>query len=185
MPRALFPALAVVQYGGGAELAGILYAAPAVGSLLAGALSGPIGRVHRQGLGVMASVAVWGLAIVGFGLAPWPWLGVLLLAVAGAADLVSSVLRNTIFQVAAPDAMRGRLYGLFIVVVTGGPRLGDLESGSVAALTSPSVSAWTGGLLCLFGLALLAAAYPAIARYRVDAEKGPTPPVEQPSSSTA
>ena len=123
-------------------------------------------RIRTIALLVVAAIAVWGLAIVGFGLVPWAWLGVLLLAVAGGADLVSSILRNTILQVAAPDRMRGRLYGLFIIIVTGGPRLGDLEAGTVAALTSATVSAWSGGVLCLVGLAALAAALPAASRYR-------------------
>jgi hypothetical protein len=170
MPRALFPALAANLYGGGAEIVGLLYAAPAIGALLAGLFSGPARHVRRQGIGIMAAIAVWGLAIAGFGLSPWPWLGAALLAVAGGADLVSSIFRNTILQVEAPDEMRGRLYGLFIITVTGGPRLGDLEAGTVAALTSPTVSAWSGGLLCLVGLAVLAVALPRTARYVAPAE---------------
>ena len=183
MPRALFPAFAAEQYGAGAEVAGVLYAAPAIGALLAGVLSGPVGRIRRQGLGVTLAIAVWGLAIAGFGVAPWPWLGALLLALAGGADLVSSVLRNTILQVAAPDRMRGRLYGLFIIIVTGGPRLGDMESGTVAALTNARVSAWSGGLLCLVGLAALAAALPTTLRYRAAEAEGASTAAPLPDSA--
>jgi MFS family permease len=96
MPRALFPALAETHFHGDASTAGLLYAAPAIGALLGGVLSGPLGRIRRQGLAVIASIAVWGLAITGFGLSPYLWLGVLLLGIAGAADLASAVIRRTI-----------------------------------------------------------------------------------------
>jgi hypothetical protein len=172
MPRALFPALAAVLYGGGAGTVGLLAAAPAVGALLGALFSGWVGRVRRQGLAVLFAVAAWGLAIAAFGLVSWLWLGLLLLAAAGAADTVSMIFRNTMMQAAAPDDMRGRLQGVFIVVVAGGPRLGDFESGLVAQLTSPAVSATSGGLACVAALALLTARYPGFARY--DA-RHPTP----------
>jgi MFS family permease len=165
MPAALFPALAVGQFGGGAGTAGLLYAAPAVGSVIATLLGGAIGRVHRHGLGVVLSIVVWGAAITLFGLSSAPWLGLALLAVAGAADTVSAVYRSTILQVATPPGMQGRLQGVFIVVVTGGPRLGDLEAGAVAAAFTPRVSVVSGGLACLVGIGLLALAVPAFLRY--------------------
>jgi len=165
MPRALFPALAATHFGGGSQTVGLLYAAPAIGGLLGAAFSGPLTHVRRQGWAVLLSVGVWGAAIAGFGLTRLLWLGVLLLAVAGAADMVSGVFRSTILQVAAPDELRGRLNGVFFVVVAGGPRLGDLESGGVAALTSPAVSGVSGGLACLVGVVLLGLAVPAFARY--------------------
>jgi MFS family permease len=165
MPRALFPALAETHFHGDASTVGLLYAAPAIGALLGGVLSGPLGRIRRQGLAVIVSVAIWGLAMTGFGLSPYLWLGVLLLAIAGAADLASAVVRRTIVQLATPDAMRGRVFGLYFINVTGGPRLGDVEAGTVAALAGATVSAWSGGVLCLLVLAGLVAAFPAFARY--------------------
>lgn len=165
MPRALFPALAVVLYHGDARTVGLLAAAPAVGALLGALFSGWVGRVRRHGLAVAIAVASWGLSIAGFGLARNLWLGLLLLAVAGASDTVSMIFRNTIMQEAAPDDMRGRLQGVFVVVVAGGPRLGDFESGSVAQLTSPTVSAVSGGLACVAALLLLLARYPGFVRY--------------------
>ncbi|MFD9123479.1 MFS transporter [Kitasatospora sp. NPDC059571] len=172
LPRALFPAIALGFYGGGAGTVGLLVAAPAVGALAGALFSGWIGRVQRHGAAVLASVAAWGLAIAAFGLVRNLPLGLLFLAAAGCADTVSMIFRNTMMQVAAPDEMRGRLQGIFIVVVAGGPRLGDFESGSVAALTSPAVSVVTGGLACIAAVLLLAARRPAFLRY--DA-RHPTP----------
>jgi MFS family permease len=164
-PTALFPALADDQYGGGAGTAGLLYAAPAVGAVITTLLGGAIARVHRHGLGVVLSIAVWGAAITLFGLSSTLWLGLLMLAVAGAADTVSAVYRSTILQHAAPPGLQGRLQGIFIVVVTGGPRLGDLEAGAVAATFTPRASVISGGLACLAGIGLLAMMVPAFVRY--------------------
>ncbi|MEU1507078.1 MFS transporter [Kitasatospora sp. NPDC005748] len=172
MPRALFPAIAVTFYAGDARTVGLLVAAPAVGALTGALFSGWVGRVNRQGVAVLAAVAAWGLAIAAFGLIHNLWLGLLLLAVAGCADTVSMIFRNTMMQVAAPDEMRGRLQGIFIVVVAGGPRLGDFESGTVASLTNPATSVISGGLACVAAIALLAARRPAFLRY--DA-RHPTP----------
>ncbi|MFH8386469.1 MFS transporter [Kitasatospora sp. NPDC018058] len=172
LPRALFPAIAVTFYGGDARTVGLLVAAPAVGALIGALFSGWISRVHRQGAAVLAAVSAWGLAIAAFGALHNLWLGLLLLAVAGCADTVSMIFRNTMMQVAAPDEMRGRLQGIFTVVVAGGPRLGDFESGAVAALTSPATSVITGGLACVAAALLLAARRPAFLTY--DA-RHPTP----------
>ncbi|WP_174505137.1 MFS transporter [Streptacidiphilus carbonis] len=172
MPRALFPALALLLFHGDASTVGLLAAAPAVGALLGALFSGWVSRVHRHGLAVVFAVLAWGLSIAGFGLARQLWLGLLLLAVAGAADTVSMIFRNTIMQEAAPDDMRGRLQGVFVVVVAGGPRLGDFESGTVAQLTSPTFSAVSGGLACVAVMLLLAARYPSFARYD---SRNPTP----------
>lgn len=166
MPRALFPALAGSFFHGGAGVVGLLNAAPAVGALVGGVLSGVLVRVRRQGLAVLVAVAVWGAAVTGFGFSRSLPVGLLLLVVAGAADLVSAVFRNTILQVLTPDALRGRLQGVFIVVVAGGPRLGDVEAGSVAALVSPAFSVVSGGLACIVGVVALGLAVPAFARYR-------------------
>jgi MFS family permease len=164
-PRALFPALAAHRFGGGAHTAGYLYAAPGVGALLVAAVGGLISRVHRQGVGITLSIAVWAVAIVGFGWTSSLWLALLMLALAGAADTVSAVYRSTMLQVATPNAMQGRLQGVYSVVVTGGTRLGDIRAGAVGSVISPQASVMAGGLACLAGLAILVAAVPAFLRY--------------------
>jgi MFS family permease len=145
MPRALFPAVADDRFHG---TVGPLYAAIAIGSVIAGLSSGWIGRVKRQGRALTFAVVAWGIAVAVSGLAHSLWLVVTLLAVAGAADLVSAVYRQTILQTYAPDAMRGRMQGVFIAVVAGGPRLGDVRSGGMAAATSVSFSWVFGGVAC-------------------------------------
>ncbi len=168
MPRALFPALAAGTFAVGPKGLGLLYAAPAAGALLAALSSGWIGGVRRQGMAVMASVVAWGLTIAVFGLVPADlfWLALLLLAAAGAADVVSAVFRNTIMQQITPDRLRGRMAALHIAVVTSGPRLGDAESGLVASVTSVSFSIVSGGLICIAGVAVMSVLAPALARYR-------------------
>ncbi|MCW2666867.1 MAG: transporter [Frankiales bacterium] len=157
MPRALFPALAEHVYGGGAQTAGALYSALAAGALVGALLSGWLGRVHRQGRAVLIAIGAWGLAITLFGLADVLWLGLLCLAAAGAADMVSAVFRTAILQSAAPDQMRGRLGGVFIVVVAGGPRLGDARAGGGAELVGIQGSSVAGGLAVLGITAAVAA----------------------------
>src|SRR5207302_5549086 len=140
MPSALFPALGTTVFGGGAQTVGLLYAAPGAGALVGALFSGWVGRVRRQGLAVVVAVIAWGVAIAGFGVAPWLPLALVLLALAGAADVVSAVFRNTILQLSVPDAFRGRLSGVHIAVVAGGPRLGDAEAGRLPGLTPPRIS---------------------------------------------
>ncbi|MGA6169676.1 MFS transporter [Streptomyces sp. NPDC012600] len=164
-PRALFPVVAVVWYGGDARTTGMLVAAPALGALLGGVFSGWLGRIRRHGLAVLLAVGSWGAAIAVFGLTRHLWLGLLLLALAGCADTVSMVFRNTMLQAAVPDEMRGRLQGVFIVVVAGGPRLGDFLAGSVADLTSPGVAVVGGGAACVVAVGLLALKWRGFARY--------------------
>lgn len=146
MPRALFPAAA--ERFGGQGAAGWLYAAISIGSVVAGLSSGWIGRVRRQGVALVFAIVAWGLAVAGAGLAGQLWLAVVLLAVAGAADLVSAVYRQTILQTYAPDELRGRLQGVFIVVVAGGPRIGDLRAGAMAAAIGVTASWVWGGIAC-------------------------------------
>jgi MFS family permease len=165
MPRALFPALALSQFHGGAATAGYLYAAPAAGALLVAVSGGWVSHVRRQGVAIALSIAAWGGSIALFGLVHHLWLGLALLGVAGAADAVSAIFRSTILQVAAPREMQGRLSGVFIVVVAGGPRLGDLESGAVATAFTPTVSVVSGGLACLAGLAVCLLAVPKFLKY--------------------
>jgi MFS family permease len=163
LPRALFPQMADERYGPGSI--GWLYAAIAIGSVAAGLTSGWVGRVRRQGLALIVAVVVWGLAVAAAGLAPMLWLVVLLLAVGGAADLVSAVYRQSILQTYAPDELRGRLQGVFFAVVAGGPRLGDLRAGVSAAVVGPTI-AWVGGGIAAAVVAVvLAIAFPALARY--------------------
>lgn len=145
MPRSLFPAVADHRFPGSV---GLLYAAIPVGSVLAGLMSGWIGRVRRQGVALTLSVVAWGLAIAVSGIAPSLWLVLLCLALAGAADLISAVFRQTILQTFAPDEMRGRMQGVFIAVVAGGPRLGDLRAGAMASATTVTLSWSAGGLAC-------------------------------------
>jgi MFS family permease len=152
MPRALFPEAAAVRFHGGV---GLLYSSIAIGSILAGLCSGWIGRIRRQGIALVGAVACWAAAVFAAGLARSLWLAVVLLAVAGAADLVSVVYRQTILQTYAPDEMRGRMQGVFTVVVTGGPRLGDLRAGTMAAATGLTI-AWSGSAAVCFVLVLIA-----------------------------
>jgi len=166
MPRALFPALAATVFGGGATTVGLLYAAPGAGALLGALTSGWVSRVRRQGLAVVCAVLVWGLSIAGFGVAHWLPLALLLLAIAGWADVLSAVFRNTIIQFAGPDGMRGRLMGVQMAVVAGGPRLGDLEAGAVATAFGDTVSIVSGGLACVAGAFLVAWSLPEFTRLR-------------------
>ncbi|MFE7074638.1 MFS transporter [Streptomyces sp. NPDC057620] len=155
MPTALFPEAAQLRFHGGA---GLLYSAIAIGSVAAGLFSGWIGRVRRQGRALVLAVVVWSAAVALAGTVHHLLAAVVLLAVAGAADLVSAVYRQTILQTCSPDALRGRLQGVFTVVVAGGPRLGDLRAGAMASATGLGL-AWSGSsLLCLvvvLGAALL------------------------------
>jgi len=162
LPRVLFPAIAAVSIGGGATTVGILVGGIAVGTLLGGLFSGRLGQIRRQGRAIVVSVAIWGAFVAAFGFvvlsAPGPgpsgsanwslWPATLLLVGAGAADTVSAVFRTTILQVETPDALLGRLQGVFIVVVAGGPQLGTLILGSVASLTGEALAAIIGGLAC-------------------------------------
>ena len=181
MPRALFPALATTFFGGGASTLGFLYAAPGAGALVGALTTGWVSRIQRQGLAVIVAVIAWGTAITCFGLVPWLPVALVLLAAAGCADVISAVFRSTIIQLAVPDALRGRLAGLQIAVVTGGPRLGDLESGAVAAAFGDTVSVVSGGLTCIAGALLLARLLPGFRHQRVSAgHHGPVAaPVEQ------
>ena len=169
MPRALFPALATTFFGGGASTLGFLYAAPGAGALVGALTTGWVSRIQRQGLAVIVAVIAWGAAITCFGLVPWLPAALALLAAAGCADVISAVFRSTIIQLAVPDALRGRLAGLQIAVVTGGPRLGDLESGAVAAAFGDTVSVVSGGLACIAGALLLARLLPGFRHQRASA----------------
>ncbi|MCU0268632.1 MAG: MFS transporter [Acidimicrobiales bacterium] len=176
MPKALFPELAATTFGGGPATAGMLYAAPGVGALLGAVTSGWLPGVERQGWAVVWAVVGWGAAIAAFGFTEVLGVALFLLALAGLADVISAVLRNSILQLTVPDHLRGRVSSVHIAVVTGGPRLGDLESGAVAALTSPAFAVVSGGLVCMMGAGVIARLYPTFVQWRlVDHLRRPPP----------
>jgi MFS family permease len=156
MPRALFPAIGTTLLGGDASTVGLLHAAPGAGALAGALTSGWVSVVRRQGRVVILAVTIWGLAIVGFGLTRNLTVALVLLALAGGADVMSNVFRNTILQLAVPDSLRGRLTAFKVALTHGGPRLGDAEAGAVAALTTTTFSVVSGGLASLVGTALIA-----------------------------
>lgn len=179
MPRALFPQMAIESFGdpgdGGTAL-GFLYAGIGLGALAGGVFSGWLPRVERQGRAVLLAIAAWGLAMVGFGVVAgvadgpsWPLLllATAFLALGGVADMVSAVYRSTMLQQAATDEVRGRLQGVFTVVVAGGPRLGDVTHGVAAAAVGTTAAAAGGGVLVVLGMVAAAVLLPAFARYRV------------------
>lgn len=165
-PQAVFPELSQTVYRGDANSLGWLFAGVSIGSLLMGLTSGWVSRVDRQGAVVLAAIAVWGVAIIGFGLASTLWLAVLCLAVAGAGDMVSAVLRSAMLQTAAPDEMRGRMQGVFIVVVAGGPRLGDLRAGLMASSVGVTAAMVSGGVVIVVAMAVVAVAVPSFWLFR-------------------
>jgi MFS family permease len=167
LPLAVFPALALNVFQIGPTGLGLLFAAPAAGALAGSLLSGWVNQIERQGLCVIWAVAIWGVAIAAFGFAGGQLaLGLVLLAVAGAADLFSAVFRNTILQLSIPDSVRGRMSAFNLMVVTGGPRLGDVEAGVVAYLVNPVFSVVSGGVACVAGILVLAVLLPEMRRYR-------------------
>ncbi|HEY7948802.1 MAG TPA: MFS transporter [Acidimicrobiales bacterium] len=155
MPRAVFPALGTGLFGGGAGVVGLLYAAPGAGAFVGSLFTGWCGRVRHQGRAIAACVVVWGTTIALFGVIPVLGVGLGLLALAGAADVVSAVFRQAVQQRAVPDHLQGRLSGTFFAVVAGGPRLGDAEAGVAASIGGPQFAVWSGGLACVVGVAVL------------------------------
>lgn len=174
MPRALFPEMAERTFGdphGGGLALGWLFAAIPIGSVLIGLFSGWLGRIRRQGAAVVVAICVWGLAVVGFGLAGSLWLAVVFLVLGGAADMVSAIYRQSILQAAATDEMRGRMQGAFTVVVAGGPRIADVTHGWTAAAVGTTAAATGGGLLTIVLIMVAVALLPAFWRYRAAAVK--------------
>ncbi len=164
MPMALFPAMGE-SFGGGARIVGLLYATPYIGALLASLVSGWTSHVRRQGLGVVVAASCWGVALILFGFADALWLALVMLALAGAADYVSAILRSVIVLTATPDEMRGRVTGIEFAQVASAPSLGNVEAGAVAAATSVRFSVVSGGIASVVGTLLIAAAVPALLRY--------------------
>lgn len=155
LPRALFPAVTEHVYHGGPLILGLLYAAPGAGALVMAVFTGWMDRVRRRGRLVVLVVLAWGVAMALFGLIPVLWVGLLALAVAGTMDVISAVLRSTILQTSITDDYRSRVSSIQMAVVTGGPRLGDLESGTVANFTSTEFSIVSGGIMCVLGVIAL------------------------------
>ncbi|ANH90135.1 MFS transporter permease [Streptomyces sp. SAT1] len=169
MPRALFPQLAAetyAPYGEGLAL-GLLFAAIPLGAVAGGLFSGTFSRARRHGWMVIGAVTAWGLAVAGVGVSRNLWVAVVFLAVAGVADMVSMVFRGAILLSAATDEMRGRMQGVFTVVVAGGPRLADVLHGTAGSLFGPRAAVAGGGLLVVVLMLALAAAVPALRRYRI------------------
>ncbi|MHB1925626.1 MAG: MFS transporter, partial [Acidimicrobiales bacterium] len=164
MPNALFPQLAARL--GGASVLGVLYAAPAAGSLLVTLASGWYRRVSRQGVVIAVAAAVWGAGIIALGFSRAEWEAALALVVAGGADMVSGLGRMTMWNESIPDAIRGRLAGIEFLSYSTGPTLGNVESGVVESLAGLRASIVSGGVLCVIGTAAVAMALPAFRHYR-------------------
>jgi MFS family permease len=162
-PNALFPFIAAELHAPWAV--GLMFAAPSAGAVAASATSRWAARVRRHGRAIAAAAAVWGLAIAGFGLAPDIGVALVLLVVAGAADMVSGIFRDTLWNQTIPDSLRGRLAGVELLSYGIGPSVGQIRGGAVASITTPRISLWSGGLACVAAVALCCAALPGLLRY--------------------
>jgi MFS family permease len=164
MPEALFPAFADAL-GGGPGVLGLMYAAPSAGALIASLTSGWTSKIRRQGVVVYLAVIGWGASLAIFGLSKTLWLSLVMLAFAGAADMISGIFRTAILQTAAPPEMLGRLHGLELAVVASGPSLGNLEAGALASFSSVRFSTVFGGFACIVGVGVMSMLLPQFARY--------------------
>jgi MFS family permease len=173
LPLALFPAINAERFGGDPRTLGLFATAIGAGGLVSAAFSGPVGHVSRQGRAMLCAVAVWGAAFAGFAVASSLWLTLTMLAVAGAADTFTVVFRGAIVNTMTPDQLRGRVLAADYVVGAGGPQLGNLEAGALGSLTSPTISALTGGLLTVAGTVVIGLALPAFTRYLRQPHHGP------------
>jgi MFS family permease len=162
-PNALFPFLAAALHASWAV--GLMFSAPAAGALAASATSGWTGRVHRHGRAIALAAAAWGLAITGLGLAPDIAAALALLVLAGAADMLSGIFRDTLWNQTIPDSLRGRLAGVELLSYGLGPSAGQVRAGAVASLTTPRIALWSGGLMCVGAVAVTCAALPGFVRY--------------------
>jgi MFS family permease len=166
LPVALFPAINAQRFGGDPRTLGLFTAAIGVGGLVSAVFAGPLRHASRPGLVMLACVAVWGGGFALFAVAPSLWLTLLALAVAGLADTFTVVVRGIIVQEETPDQLRGRVNAADFLVGAGGSQLGSLESGLVGSLTTPVISALSGGLLTVIGALVIGAALPGFRRYR-------------------
>jgi MFS family permease len=165
MPTSLFPALALSRFNAGGFVVGLLFAAPGFGALVASLLSGWVAHVRRQGVAIVVAATLWGVAITAFGFATTLPVAMALLAAAGCADAFSAVLRGTIMFANTPDAYQGRVSAAYLAQVTSAPRLGNLEAGAVASLTSLRFSIVSGGIACIAGCLALVLFIPSLIRY--------------------
>jgi MFS family permease len=163
-PNALFPFMASTLHAPWAV--GLLFAAPPAGALAASATSGWTGRVRRHGRGIALAAGGWGLAITGFGLAPDVGIALACLVLAGGADMLSGIFRDTLWNQTIPDSLRGRLAGVELLSYSVGPSAGQLRAGGIAAITTTRISLWSGGLLCVGGVGLVCLALPGFTAYR-------------------
>jgi len=166
LPIALFPAINAERFGADPRTLGLFTTAIGVGGLVSAALSGPVGRITRQGRAMLGAVAVWGAAFAGFAIATTLWPTLVTLAIAGAADTFTVVFRGTIVQQTTPEEFRGRVTAADYVVAVSGGQLGNLEAGALGSLTSPAISALAGGLITVAGAVVIGLTLPAFARYR-------------------
>ncbi|MCP2260041.1 MFS transporter, ENTS family, enterobactin (siderophore) exporter [Streptoalloteichus tenebrarius] len=164
MPYALFPALASEHFHAGPAAVGLLYAAPAVGALLGAVTSGWTGRVAGSGRALVVAVLVWGLAITGFGLSPTLPVALALLAVAGLANIISEILRRALLQHHTPGRLQGRVSAVWLAQTTVGPSVGNVEAGLLSRFVAAPTAVVLGGLVCVAGVLLVAAAFPALRR---------------------
>lgn len=180
MPRALYPEVAHLSFGGnsegGIEFA-LLFAGMPIGAVLGGMFGGWISRVRRYGLAVLISITIWGLAMLVLGLTFefGPEAKILMLTIAvcalaagGAADMSSAAFRQSILLGETTDAVRGRLQGFFLVVVNGGPRIADVVHGGTAEVLGAPMTTWLGGLLVVIGMAVCAVVFPKFRDFTVE-----------------
>ncbi|MFB9832651.1 enterobactin transporter EntS [Actinoallomurus acaciae] len=176
MPRVLFPQLTDEAFGGSATVTGALYSASAVGAMAAALTSGWVSRPRRSGLVLLGSVALFGLATGLVGPAPLP-LALVLLAVAGAADMVSEILRRSILTAATPDDLQGRVNGVWLAQAMVGPSLGGVEAGLGARLAGPRSAITLGGGICVALTALLGATSPPLRRVSLSGPEAAAAPI--------
>jgi MFS family permease len=166
LPVSLFPAINAQRFGGDPRTLGLFTTAVGAGGLVSAVLAGPLRHAARPGLVMLACVAAWGGAFALFAVAPWLWLTLLALALAGLADTGTVITRGMIVQAATPDELRGRVNAADFLVGAGGGQLGSLEAGLVGSWTTPVISALSGGLLAVAGALAIGAALPGFRRYR-------------------
>jgi MFS family permease len=176
LPVSLFPAINAERFGGNPRTLGLFVTAIGVGGLVSAVFAGPLKHLPRHGLVMLTCVAVWGAGFALFAVAPTLWLTLLALALAGLADTFTVVVRGIIVQEATPDEFRGRVNAADFLIGAGGGDLGSLEAGLVGSLTTPVISALSGGLLTVVGALAIGAALPGFRRYRSPASAaGPAP----------
>jgi MFS family permease len=169
-PASLFPFMAVALHAPWS--AGLMFSANSAGALAFSAVSGWTGRVRRHGLAIAVAAATWGVAIVAFGLAPGLGVALACLVVAGAADMMSGLFRDTLWNQTVPDEVRGRMAGVELVSYGLGPSAGQLRAGAVAAVATPRISLCSGGLACVAAVGVICAALPGFTRYRASLDGG-------------